>query len=125
MHPPQMASWNLALRLGLEIAAFVGIGMVSSSVASGWIRWVVVALAVLATVSAWGIFNVLDDPSRSGRAPVEVPGWARLVLELVILGGAAVALIMAGRLSFGWVLGGLVLVHYLFSWSRVRWLLEQ
>ena len=125
MHPPKVAPWNLALRFGIEIAAFVGIGMAASSVASGWIRWVIVGLVVLATVSAWGIFNVVDDPSRSGRAPVEVPGWARLVLELVILGGAAVALVLVGRLSFGWVLAGLVLVHYLSSWSRVRWLLER
>ncbi len=120
-----MAAWNLALRFGLEMAAFVGIGMVSSGIGSGWVRWAAVVLIVLAAVSAWGIFNVLDDPSRSGRAPVEVPGWIRLVLELAILGGAAVALLMTGRLSFGWSLGGLVLVHYLFSWSRVRWLLEQ
>jgi hypothetical protein len=120
-----MAPWNLALRFGLEIAAFVGIGMVASSMASGWIRWVVVALVVLVAVSAWGIFNVVDDPSRSGRAPVEVPGWLRLVLELVILGGAAVALIIVGQLGFGWALGALLLVHYVLSWSRVRWLLEQ
>ncbi len=125
MQPPKMAPWNLVLRFGLEIAAFVGIGMVASSLASESTRWIVVVLVVLMAVSAWGIFNVVDDPSRSGRAPVEVSGWARLALELVILGGAALALIIAGRLSFGCVLGGLVLVHYLSSWSRVRWLLEQ
>ncbi len=125
MHPPHMAPWNLALRFGLEIAAFVGIGMAASSIAGDSVRWIVVVLAVLAAVSAWGVFNVLDDPSRSGKAPVEVRGWVRLALEIAILGGAAVALVVAGRLSFGWVLGALVLVHYVVSWPRIRWLLEQ
>ena len=38
--------------------------------------------------AAWVTFAVPGDPSRSGRAPVPVPGWVRLLLELAVFLGA-------------------------------------
>ena len=33
-----------------------------------------------------GVFAVPDDPSRSGSAPIAVPGLARLTLEAAVFG---------------------------------------
>jgi hypothetical protein len=63
-----------------------------------------------------------NDP---GKAPVRVPGRVRLVLELVYFGFAVWALIDAGAVTAGWILGGTVIVHYLLSLDRVIWLLKQ
>jgi hypothetical protein len=52
-----------------------------------------------------------------------VPGPVRLVVELAVLGGGAVALYFAGLPVPAGVLGALVLVHYALSYDRVAWLL--
>ena len=117
-----MQAWNLGLRFVLELAAVFAVGLVVSSSLAGGLRWIGTAVAVIGAVALWGTFNVLDDPSRSGRAPVEVAGWVRLSLELLILGGAAAALIATGRYLFGGWLAGFIALHYLVSWPRVRWL---
>jgi hypothetical protein len=73
---------------------------------------------------AWGVFNVLNDPSRSGAAPIEVSGWTRLAIELLVLGGGAAALVAAGRPEIGIVFAVLITAHYLASWSRIEWLIQ-
>ncbi len=83
-----------------------------------------VVVVPVAVAVIWAVFNVLDDPSRSGAAPVEVHGWVRLALELAILGGGAAAVAFAVRPELGIVLGLAVLGHYLFSWDRVEWLVR-
>ena len=61
-------------------------------------RWVAAIGVPIFAATWWGVFNVLNDPSRSEGAPVEVAGWIRLSVESLILGGGAVALgITAGR----------------------------
>ncbi|WP_280456932.1 DUF2568 domain-containing protein, partial [Nocardia carnea] len=37
-------------------------------------RWLLVVLLPVVAAAAWGVFAVPDDPSRSGAAPVAVPG---------------------------------------------------
>jgi hypothetical protein len=124
MNPPEMAGWNLALRFALEMAALIGFGMAAWQSTSGPARWIAAIAVPLAAAALWGTFNVLDDPSRSGEAPVEVAGWLRLVIELTILGGGAVAIgIVAGRIA-GIGFAVLILVHYAASWSRIQWLMS-
>lgn len=65
-----MRPWNLALRLGLEIGALSGLGVAAWNQADGSARWIAVVVVPLAAAMLWGTFNVLDDPSRSGEAPV-------------------------------------------------------
>lgn len=72
----------------------------------------------------WGIFAVPGDPSRSGNAPVAVPGALRLALELAIFGFATWALYSTGALLWSLLLGGLTVLHYGLSYDRVAWLLE-
>ena len=124
MNPPEMAGWNLALRFALEIGALIGLGIAAWQSTSGPARWIAAIAVPLAAAALWGTFNVLDDPSRSGEAPVEVAGWLRLVIELTILGGGAVAIgIVAGRVA-GIGFAVLILVHYAASWSRIQWLMS-
>lgn len=123
MATPKMAGWNLALRFGLELAALVGLATGAWAVSQGLSRWLTVVLVPLIAAAVWGVFNVVGDPSRSGEAPVEVPGWVRLGIELVILGGGAGGFHLANRPRIAIGLGALVLVHYLLSVRRIQWLL--
>ena len=125
MNPPEMAPWNLALRFGIEIAALVSLGIGAWAVTSGAARWVAVIVIPILAAAAWGTFNVLGDPSRSGEAPVEVAGWVRLGIELLILGGGVAALAVAERRNLAIGLGALIAFHYVMSGSRLQWLLKQ
>lgn len=117
-----MAGWNLALRFGLELAALAGFGTFAWRQTSGPLRWVAVLALPLVAAAAWTAFNVPDDPSRSGAAPIVVPGGARLAIEVVILCAGAAAMVVAHR-PVGIVLLALILVHYAASVRRIAWLL--
>jgi hypothetical protein len=113
---------NLAFRFVLEIAALIALGVGAYSVVSGPLAWVsAIAVPTLAAV-AWGTFNVPGDQSRSGEAPVAVPGTLRLIIELTVFGSAVVLVSFASSIATA-LLGGAVAIHYLFSIDRVRWLL--
>ena len=125
MNPLQMRPWNLALRLGLEIGALIGLGLAAWTQTEGSARWVAVAAVPLVAAVLWGTFNVVDDPSRSGEAPVEVPGWVRLTVELLVLGGGWVAYGIAGYPAIGAAFAALTLLHYTVSRARLHWLLSR
>jgi hypothetical protein len=72
----------------------------------------------------WGTFRVPGDPSSSGRAPVAVPGWTRLTLEVLFFGAAAGALRLAGHPVLALAFGAATLLHYALSPDRIRWLLH-
>ena len=125
MQPPEMAGWNLALRFALEIVALVALGIAGYELGSGALRWVLaIGIPALAAV-AWATFNVRDDPSRSGAAPVPVNGWIRLAVELLVLGGGAVAIWYAGQPALAVGYAALVVIQYATSLERVGWLVEQ
>lgn len=117
-----MAAWNLALRFGLELGALAGLAAAAWELTTGPARWIAAVLTPLVAAAVWGVFNVLDDPSRSGAAPVEVDGRVRLLIELVILGVGSAGFLVAGRPLLSVVLLILIVVHYLVSWKRLRWL---
>lgn len=125
MRPPTMPAWNLALRFALELAALAALGLAAWTLTEGPLRWVAVIALPLIAAAVWGVFNVAGDPSRSGAAPIAVPGWTRLSLELLVLGGGAAALVASGQRTFGVVLALLTVVQYATSLPRVRWLLDQ
>ena len=125
MDTPEMAGWNLALRFGLELAALVGLAMGAGSAWSGWVRWAAVVMVPVTAAVVWGVFNVVGDPSRSGAAPVEVPGWVRFGIELVVLGGGAGGFYLAERPYFAIGFGALVILHYVVSVSRIHWLFDR
>lgn len=125
VNPPEIRPWNLALRLSLEVGAFVGLGAAAWDQTDGAVRLVAVVAIPLIAATVWGTFNVPDDPSRSGRAPVVVSGWVRLVVELAILGVGWIGYLIAGRIAIGVVFALLTVVHYAFAGARSRWLLLQ
>lgn len=97
----------------------------------GWARGdgaleYVLALAVpIIAAAIWGIFAVPNDPSRSGNAPVVVPGLVRLVIELAFFSFVVWALFALRQSTLAWLFGVIVIVHYLVSYERVSWLLHQ
>jgi hypothetical protein len=125
VNPPEMRPWNLALRFGLELGALTGLGVAAWTQTEGAVRWVAVVAVPLAAAALWGTVNVLDDPSRSGEAPVEVPGWVRLTVELLVLGSGWIAYGIAGYPAIGAACGALTLLHYTAGRARLRWLLSR
>ena len=121
----KLHSANLGLRFLLELAALAGLALWAAGFASGPIRFVLAAAAVLVAGVLWTVFAVPDDPSRSGTAPVPVPGAVRLLLEFAILFGGAWGFRAAGFTDFAIVLAGLIVVHYALWTERIVWLLRQ
>lgn len=115
---------NLAIRFLLEILALVAIGAWARAQFPGFPGLLLMILLPLLAASAWGVFNVKGDPSRSGKAPVPVPGAVRLLLEFAFFGSATWALFRLNP-TYGWIFGAVALAHYLLSYDRIRWLLER
>lgn len=114
---------NLAFRFFLEIAALIALGAAGYRLGSPPWSWVAAVGVPLLAALAWGVFNVPGDPSRSGRAPVVVPGWVRLLLEFLVFGAAVgAAAVVWGALPAALFAAGVAL-HYGLSGARVRWLL--
>jgi hypothetical protein len=113
---------NLAVRFLLELSALFVLGL------WGWHRRddglrIVVALTIpLVAAALWGIFAVPHDPTRSGSAPVPVSGLLRLALEFGFFGCAALALYDLGFSTLTATFGITVVIHYLLSYDRIRWL---
>jgi len=119
-----MRPWNLGLRLGLEIGALIGLGVGAWTLTEGVARWIAVIAAPLIAAALWGTFNVRDDPSRSGEAPVEVAGPVRLAVELVVLIGGWIGYVIAGYPAIGVAFAVLTAVHYVVARARVHWLVS-
>lgn len=116
---------NLAFRFLLELAALGAIGFWGWQQADNILLKIVLAvgLPVIAAV-LWATFAVPNDPSRSGKAPVPVPGWLRLIVELAFFAFAAWALFDLGFVTLSLILAVLVLIHYALSYDRLLWLLK-
>ena len=82
-----------------------------------------VGLPVL-LAAVWGIFNVSDDPSRSGAAPVVTPGSIRLFIELAFFAFAVWVQYDMGNKKVSFTMMILVILHYMVSYDRIKWLME-
>ena len=115
---------NLTVRFILEIIALIALGAWAKAKFPSALGFVLMIVIPLIAAAAWGTFNVKGDPSRSGKAPVPVPGIARLLLEIAILGSATLALLSLNS-TYGWIFGIVTLLHYILSYDRISWLLER
>lgn len=116
---------NLAVRFILEIVGLIALGWWGWNQADGVLRFVLALGIPLLAAVLWGTFAVPDDPSRSGDARVPVPGIVRLLLELAFFALATWSLFAMDATTFGWIYGVAVLIHYVFSYDRVGWLVRQ
>jgi len=115
---------NLAFRLVLELSAFAMLALGGYVIGDGPLGWAMAIALPLLAMAAWGTFNVPGDRSRSGRAPVAVPGFVRLLVELDVFAAAVVIGWFASPVA-SVTLFGLVAVHYALSIDRIQWLLQQ
>ena len=84
------------------------------------------AVAVpLGVAVVWGTFAVPGDPSRSGSAPVPVPGALRLALEFCFFLSASLALYDLRFTRLAAIFTAAIALHYVLSYDRVRWLLSR
>ena len=116
---------NLALRFVLELVALGAMGAWAFRAVQGGARYALALAVPLLAACLWGVFAVPGDPSRSGRAPVPVPGVLRLALELAFFAFGAWALARSGRQAWGLALAGITALHYALSYDRVGWLLQR
>lgn len=119
-----MKPWTLVVRFGLEIAALTGIALAAWAHTTGGLRILAAVAATVLAAALWATFNVPNDPSRSGLAPVVVSGHVRLILELAILGGGWCSFALAGHTTTAVGLTALTVLHYATTWDRVMWLLR-
>ena len=117
---------NLVIRFLLELTALISLGIWAWHAGNpGWQPYAMAVGIPTAAAAIWGIFNVPNDPSRSGSAPVVVPGVIRLIIELTIFALATWALNDLGYSRMSIVFCVVVIVHYLVSYDRIIWLLKQ
>ena len=114
---------NLMIRFLLELAALGSVGLWGWKSFDGTMQYVLgLGLPILMTI-VWGTFAVPDDPSRSGKAPIPVSGLIRLAIEFLFFALAVWALYELEYTRLSYTLAGIVLIHYLVSYDRVKWLL--
>ena len=85
-----MYGLNLALRFLLEAAALVGLAYAGYLLApDGLLRWIAAGVLPLAFAVVWGALIAPRAPNR-----LRDPG--KLLLEIILFGGAAAAIYLAG-----------------------------
>lgn len=115
----------LGLRFLLELVALVSAGVLGWRITDGPGRWLLVVLLPVIAATLWGVFAVPEDPSRSGDAPVAVPGTVRLLIEFAVLFGGAAALWIAGLPRLALVSAVVLLVYHVLAYDRMLWLLRR
>ena len=116
---------NLAMRFLLEIAALLAMGVWGWWQSEHWWRYILATGIPILAATIWGVFAVPNDPSRSGSAPIAIPGFLRLMIELSVFTFAIWALYDLNYNRISMVLGLIVAVHYILSYDRVIWLIRQ
>jgi hypothetical protein len=92
--------------------------------AEGLLAGTLALVVPLVMALIWGIFGAPNDPSRNGHPPVPVPGWLRLLLELLLFAFAVWCILDMKLLVWGWLMAAAVLLLYGLTSQRVRWLLR-
>jgi hypothetical protein len=116
----------LAARFLLELFGLAGFAVWGWSLGGGGVTGTLVAvLLVLAAAAVWGVFRVRHDPPGKTDHPVIVPGPVRLAIELAFFALAAAGWWLAGYRAASETLMTAVVVLYVVTWDRQRWLLRQ
>jgi hypothetical protein len=116
---------NLTVRVLLEVSALLSMGFWGWKQSESGGRIVIAVGIPMSAAALWGTLAVPDDPSRSGSAPLAVPGSLRLALELAFFGFATWTLTQTGSAKLSVLLGVAVVSHYVASYDRILWLMKQ
>jgi len=107
-----------AVRFALEIVLLSGYFYWGWRLQDGGIVGLLLgALFVAIPAAVWGIFGARNDPSR-GKAIVLIPGWARVALELTIIGICAAGIWTSWSRAAAETLLTAFLIHYALMWER-------
>ncbi|MGG7219586.1 YrdB family protein [Bacillus sp. ATD] len=116
---------NLLLRFILEMTALISIGVFAWLSFNGYFKYVFTLVLPIAVMIVWSVFAVPHDPSRSGQTVIPVNGITRLVIELLIFAMAVAALYFSHLKPVGIIFLCLIILHYIISAERIKWLLNQ
>jgi hypothetical protein len=114
---------NLALRFLLEMAALVSAGIWGWNQSDAWVQYVLAIGIPIILAIIWGTFAVPGDPSRSGKTLIATPGVLRLLIELSVFAFASWSLYDTGFNKVSLVFSAIVLIHYILSYDRIKWLM--
>ena len=118
----QMDILNAGLRFLLELAALFAVGYWGWHLDIGALRFIVAVAGPVSFAAIWYTFNVKNDPSRSGKAPVPVPGIVRLGIELFLFAVAVAAAFASMSSLIGVIFGLALLASYAASYKRIVWM---
>jgi hypothetical protein len=113
---------NLGIRFLLEIILLIIIASWGWHQFSGVTRNVLAIGLPVLTAAIWGIFKVDGDP---GKAIVAIPGWLRLLYEILLFILAAYFLFQLQLPMWAYAFIIVSAIHYLISYDRVVWLLKK
>jgi hypothetical protein len=111
------------IAFGLELAAIASLGAWAWHTTSGTLRVPATIGLPLLAAAAWGTFATARA-QVSGTSVVEIPGVLRLGLELLILGGAALALFDMGSKTPAMFYSAVLVLQLLMTKDRLWWLLN-
>lgn len=115
---------NLILRFCLELVVLVSAGFWGWHQSTNWSKFVFAVGVPISLALIWGVFNVPNDPSRSGNSLIVTPGIVRLGIELSFFSFATWTLFNLGFNKVGYSFGLITTLHYLASFNRIKWLLS-
>ncbi len=110
---------NLALRFMLELGILFAFGYWGWTRDIGPWRYLLAIVLPVAAAILWGTFRWPHETAGSPRAPVPIPGWLRLLMEVVLFGLAIWGLYEAGATLAAVVFAFVTLFHYAISYDRV------
>jgi len=116
---------NLVIRFLLELSSLLAMGVWGWRQSESWFRFLLALSVPIIAAVVWGTFAVPGDPSRSGAAPIAVPGFLRLAIELAYFSFATWAIYDLGFTGLSRILGIIVVLHYIISYDRIIWLIMQ
>jgi hypothetical protein len=105
---------NLALRFLLELCALVALGYWGFTTGSGAITKVALGIGVpLVAAVVWGVFV-------APRAPVALPGFVVLLLQVLVFGSAAAGLVATGHRALALAFAVVVVINaiLMYVWEQ-------
>jgi hypothetical protein len=116
---------NLVIRFFLEMLALGIFAYWGRQQAEGLMGFMIALFIPLFAAGLWSTFAVLDDPSRSGKAPVPVSGKTRIGVELAFWLLSALALFNTEYSDFGSLYLFFIVLNNILLRERNSWLWKQ